>query len=229
MPNVADRYRGWLRSPLLWGFVASVVLFLLAPGLDLAASRIFWRAGEGFYLAGMLQPIHLGVRTFTALLAGGLIGGLLVANLVSAPWALRKRLVYLLLVLATGPGLMVNALFKDHWGRARPVQVQDFGGTLRFSPAWMIAGQCDTNCSFACGDASVGFALLAPAFVLPARRRFWQGLGITAGGLLGLMRMAQGGHFLSDVVFSFFIVYFAAWLLHRLLYSATSSGLPARP
>lgn len=215
--------RAWLRSPMLWSFAACVALFLLVPQLDLMASGLFWRAGDGFFLADPLQPMHLGVRTFTMMLAGGLIGVFLVAILVSASWPLRKGLIYLLLVLMVGPGLLVNALFKDHWGRARPVQVQAFGGDKAFSPAWVVAGQCASNCSFSCGDASVGFALLAPAFVLTSRRRLWLAIGVAAGGLLGIMRMAQGGHFLSDVVFSFFIVYFAAWLLHRLLYPGASS------
>jgi len=34
---------------------------------------------------------------------------------------------------------------------------------------------------------------------------------------LGLMRMGQGGHFLSDVIFSFYAVYFTAWALHRFM------------
>jgi len=37
------------------------------------------------------------------------------------------------------------------------------------------------------------------------------------------MRSAQGGHFLSDVIFSFYIVYFSAWLLHRWLYVRATS------
>ena len=35
-----------------------------------------------------------------------------------------------------GPGILVNSVFKDHWGRARPVTVEQFGGDLVFSPVW---------------------------------------------------------------------------------------------
>lgn len=87
----------------------------------------------------------------------------------------------------------------------------------------MPGAQCQRNCAFACGDASVGFFFLAPAFILAKRRRAWLAVGLAAGGLLGLMRLAQGGHFLSDVIFSFYIVYFSAWLLHRWCYADTAT------
>ncbi len=36
-----------------------------------------------------------------------------------------KRVVYLFLVLIIGAGLIVNVVFKDHFGRARPRDVTD--------------------------------------------------------------------------------------------------------
>ena len=34
------------------------------------------------------------------------------------PW--RRQGIFLVLVLALGPGLLVNTTFKDHWGRPTP-------------------------------------------------------------------------------------------------------------
>ncbi|NWG87385.1 MAG: phosphatase PAP2 family protein [Hydrogenophilaceae bacterium] len=212
-----------LQHPLYYSFVGFGLLFLLAPELDLWASGLFYRAGEGFFLYAALDPFHKSVPLLSQTIVGTLVAALLIASLVSASWPLRKGLIYLLLVAAIGPGLLVNTLFKDNWGRARPVQVENFGGDKAFSPAWVPSGQCRSNCAFACGDSSVGFFLLAPAFILARQRRTWLAAGFAAGGLLGLMRLAQGGHFLSDVVFSFYIVYFAAWLLHRLMYGDSSA------
>jgi lipid A 4'-phosphatase len=40
-----------------------------------------------------------------------------------ARWAdRRKMLVYLLAALVIGPGLVVNSMLKNHWGRSRPRQ-----------------------------------------------------------------------------------------------------------
>ncbi|MBI5936538.1 MAG: phosphatase PAP2 family protein [Betaproteobacteria bacterium] len=213
----------WLRRHAWYAsFLGFGLLFLLAPELDLRASGLFHRAGEGFFLAQPLNPIHKAVPLLSTVIVAALLAAWLVASLVSAAWPLRKGLVYLLLAALLGPGLMVNSLFKEHWGRARPSQVTDFGGDKTFTPAWVPSGQCRSNCAFACGDASVGFFFLAPAFLLAKRRRAWLATGLVAGGLLGLMRLVQGGHFLSDVIFSFYLVYFAAWLLHRLMYGAAA-------
>ena len=215
----------WLRSHQLYGsFLVFGVLFLLAPEIDLWASGRFYQIGEGFYLTQALNPIHKSVPMLSSAIVFGLVAAWLLASLVSATWALRKGLIYLLLVALIGPGLLVNTLFKDHWGRARPAQVAGLGGEKDFTPAWQPSTQCQRNCAFVCGDAAVGFFFLAPAFLFAKRRRAWLATGMAAGGLLGLMRLAQGGHFLSDVIFSFYVVYFAAWLLHRLMY-----GRPAEP
>lgn len=211
------RHRPWLAS-----FTVFVALFLLAPGIDLWATGLFYREGEGFFLGRPLLPIHDAVPWLTRLLLFGLLGGILFASLSAAARASRKALFYLLTVLLIGPGLLVNTVFKDQWGRARPAQVQEFGGTAQFSPAWVPSNQCARNCAFVCGDASVGFFLLAPAFLFAQRRRTWLAVGLVTGGFLGLVRMAQGGHFLSDVIFSFYVVYFSAWLLHRMFYPEKS-------
>lgn len=214
----------WLRRhPLYASFLAFGLLFLLVPEIDLWASGLFYRVGDGFFLAPPLNPIHKAVPLLSTAIVVTLCAAWLIASLVSAAQSLRKGLIYLLLVALLGPGLLVNTLFKDHWGRARPAQVENFGGHKAFSPAWVPGTQCQRNCAFACGDASVGFFFLAPAFILAKRRRAWLAVGLAAGGLLGLMRLAQGGHFLSDVIFSFYIVYFSAWLLHRWCYADTAT------
>jgi len=48
------------------------------------------------------------------------------------------------------------------------------------------------------------------------RWQLWAITGaITLGAGLGIVRLAQGGHFLSDIVASGFLVYGVSWLLHR--------------
>jgi lipid A 4'-phosphatase len=132
----------------------------------------------------------------------------------------RRPACYLLMVLALGPGLLANGLFKSHSGRARPSDVVEFGGDKVFTPPMVFADQCPRNCSFVSGHASFGFAVCALGFL--TRRRFWFGVGLASGALLGLARVVHGKHFLSDVVFAFFVVYFCAKLLHFLLYRSRS-------
>lgn len=222
--------------PLRWLLptgIAFALLFLAFPGLDIAVSGLFHRPETGFILQ---HDPTLGAirRNLEVPLAIFLVLGL--AYLAWTTWRgppagfadRRRQVVYLILVLVVGPGLLVNGIFKDHWGRARPMDVREFDGPDRFTPAWVISDQCDRNCSFVCGDASVGFALVAPAFIARRPRR-WLAVGIGTGGLLGLMRIGQGGHFLSDVVFSFYAVYLAAWLLHRWMFNTPMESTGNRP
>jgi len=132
----------------------------------------------------------------------------------------RRIAVYLLLVMLVGPGLLVNTVFKDHWGRARPSQVTEFGGGKQFTRAAIPADQCPKNCSFPSGHASVGFYFLALAFVLPRRRALWLTIGTGLGLGIGLVRIIQGGHFLSDVLFAGIVVYLTARWLHALMFRA---------
>src|SRR6202007_2501046 len=107
-----------------------------------------------------------------------------------------------------GPGLVTNAILKDHWGRARPTQITEFGGTKAFTPALVPARQCERNCSFVAGHPALGFYLVSFGFLVPPpRRRVVEAIAIATGALFGAARIAQGGHFLSDVVFSGLVVY----------------------
>lgn len=80
-----------------------------------------------------------------------------------------RRAAFVVLALALGPGLVVNAVLKEHVGRARPAQLETFGGEASFSPAWTLSDQCAENCSFVSGDVAAAAAMLAPALLVAAR------------------------------------------------------------
>jgi lipid A 4'-phosphatase len=197
-----------------------LALFLLVPKIDLLASGLFYAPGRGFFLDTWL-PMKLLYHSIVWLawtIVFVVALGTAWLFLIKRPlWRLdRKALCFLALATAVGPGLIVNIVLKDHWGRARPIQIEAFGGTRHFTPAPLPAAECATNCSFASGHAALGYSLLAFAFLLPAgtfRRR-----GITAallfGTLVGLARVAQGRHFVSDVVYAGLIVYGTTSLLY---------------
>ena len=48
------------------------------------------------------------------------------------------------------------------------------------------------------------------------KRVFWSGVAL--GGLLGIVRIVQGGHFTSDVIFSFVVVYVTGKVLYFLMF-----------
>lgn len=195
----------------LVAFVATIGILIGWPAIDLASSRAFYTPASGFSHSAILGAIHADLHYFVIAIIV-----LAVAALVA--WKRRRRAaLYLLLALALGPGLVVNTVFKDHWGRARPTQIVEFGGTQKFTPVFVPADQCTTNCSFPAGDPAVGFFLISAALLVPglATRRWAIAGAVVVGAALGLMRIAQGGHFLSDVVASGFLVTGLSWLLYR--------------
>ncbi|MGH6994071.1 MAG: phosphatase PAP2 family protein [Stellaceae bacterium] len=205
-------------------FAATMGILIGWPAIDLATSHAFYTPGSGFSHSTILGAIHADLRYFVIAIVV-----LAIAMLVA--WQRRRRAaLYLLLALALGPGLVVNTVFKDHWGRARPTQIVEFGGTQKFTPVFVPADQCATNCSFPAGDPAVGFFLISAALLVPGlTTRRWAIAGaIAVGAALGVMRIAQGGHFLSDVVASGFLVTGLSWLLYRAVVAHDGVGALAR-
>jgi lipid A 4'-phosphatase len=201
--------------------VLAAALFLIFPGIDLWAGGLFYRPGAGFFLAswGPVRAIYAAVPYITDAVVLGVPALYALALWRGRPmWRLDGRgAAFLLLALALGPGLLINTVLKDHWGRARPIQVTEFGGTQRFTPAPLPADQCARNCSFPAGHPAMGFYFVAFALLARdrGRRRAAAAAAVAAGTLIGVARMAQGGHFLSDVVFSGLLVCAVSDLLHR--------------
>jgi membrane-associated PAP2 superfamily phosphatase len=128
----------------------------------------------------------------------------------------RRAGFFFAAVLALGPGLLINSVFKAHWGRPRPRQTVEFGGNLPFVSVWVRTSLSKSR-SFPSGHASMGFYLMAPAFLLYRRRRglalAFVFVGLLSGGYIGLARVVQGAHFPSDVVWSAGMVYLSGLVL----------------
>lgn len=126
--------------------------------------------------------------------------------------------IFVLLAFVITQGLVIDVYLKIAFGRARPRDLIDFGGTLVFTPFYVVSDQCARNCSFVSGHAGMAFALFALVFVAAERwrrRLFWAVLAF--GLVMGWMRIIQGAHFLSDVLFSGAVVYGVTWLLHLVM------------
>ena len=116
-----------------------------------------------------------------------------------------------------GPGMVVNWGFKENWQRARPYQVENFGGTQKFSRATVISDQCDNNCSFVSGHVACGIFLASMMLVHRNRRIAWGIAGVASGLAIGFARMADGAHWLSDVLWASPITLVCSWLVWKLL------------
>jgi len=88
-------------------------------------------------------------------------------------------------------------------------------------PAFMMSNQ--DGYSFSSGHAAAAFSLLGFALLAKRRQKLFITTVLVYGTLVSLARMAAGGHFLSDVVTSFFIVYIATHVLYKLIFKEDSA------
>ncbi len=157
----------------------------------------------------------------TGLLALGALFALL-RSLKQANTELRRKSVFVLLVIALGPGLIVNTILKPYWGRPRPRQIQELGGQESFKwihqPNWGAPGK-----SLPCGHCSVGHSYASLAYLSPSPVLFWsiQVGSFLLGSLMGLGRMADGAHFASDVLISYLSVQIVIWFLFYYVFGGT--------
>ena len=89
-----------------------------------------------------------------------------------------RAVVFLIATMALAPGLLVNVVLKDHWGRPRPIDVKQFGGQYQFMAWWDPRGKLPQQLLLRVGrrggrrlDLRAGRARAAAL----ARARLWRG------------------------------------------------------
>ena len=234
------------RWPLV---VLAITLALLVvvhfTNIDLELAAYFYRDGEWWLGDATVFRWFYDYGPLPGNLAA--IGGLLVliASLFYKPLRRHRRVAaFLALVMIIGPGLLINVVFKDNYGRPRPRETIQFGGEYEFVPVgipgtqlWLSLGDTPAGKSFPSGHASSGFFLLALYF--PLRRRFGRRAelaivaGIGTGLAMGVGRMAQGAHYFSDVLSSGVMVALTAmacwWWVNRYVSAHDDAPADAQP
>jgi membrane-associated PAP2 superfamily phosphatase len=199
----------------------ALAVFALWPGVDLAVAHFFYDRG-GFAGRDGLERFgrdFFRVAPFVVLAAYVALYALRRAG-VAVFWApTGLGVIFLIATIAIGPGLIVNVGLKDHAHRPRPIHVIEFGGTDEFRPWYRFDGACKNNCSFVSGEAATGFWMTAPALLLPPPARAPAlAFAFLFGAGASLLRIAFGGHFLSDALLGGLITLWIIAVARRLLW-----------
>ena len=192
--------------------ILAISVFLLTiTNADIRIESLFYKKGIGWpHSRDDVWEFLYQYGPYPGLCMGGAAAFVLLASFIAArARKYRTIAVYLVLVLALGPGLITNVL-KDYWGRPRPRQVDVLGGEKKFLQVWQPSSD-RPGASFPSGHAAIAFYLFSPYLALRRTScgwaRFFLITGILYGCLMGLARMIQGGHFPSDILWSGSIVY----------------------
>jgi lipid A 4'-phosphatase len=188
------------------GAIAALI-WTLVPDLDLEVSRRLYRGSNRFVGSEQTGVTILRNSLIIAFFATAFSATAIAIHLHrrgGTRIGLDKfRWLFIALCMALGPGIVTNLIIKDQIGRARPKSVIEFGGDRTFSPPLAVGGQCTRSCSFVSGEASSSFVIFyAAAIAAPQAAVALIIVGTAVGLLTGFVRMIQGAHFLSDVVFA---------------------------
>ncbi len=241
-PRIGDRLwpQNWLHAdspalianPLAQAAILILILslfFLIFPGIDVWFSSLFYD-GTGFPMGNL--------GAFVALRALGnditriVVVVLIIVLILKLALPEQRSFVpprdtlFVLGTLIVGPGIIVNLIFKNHWGRPRPTAVNLFNGDHPFVGAWHMSDACASNCSFVSGEASSAIWLITLVVLLPfAWRRPALRVLIGLAILLSLNRIAMGGHFLSDVLLAWAMTLAVIAIVYRFLYVTPPAAL----
>ncbi len=215
---------------------ATAILFTVFSHWDMTIAGYFFSERRGFSIAaaGWAKHVRTAANWIPWLFAGPAFAAVILKLIFPAGrmFMPARAAVLLAATMALGPGLMVNGILKEHWGRPRPVHVDTFGGSHVFKPWYRSDGTCPTNCSFVSGEGALGFWLVAPASLVPGPAgAVAMVAAVSFGALAGGLRIAFGGHFFTDVVFSgvLVILLIAAtrWLLFDRPRAPDDAGIEA--
>jgi membrane-associated PAP2 superfamily phosphatase len=201
----------------------ATLAMLLGVPLDLQLAGIFYDPAHGKFLAATNPYVGM-VRDhgYTAAVAcfATVIAAFITRVLRGPQRTIPGHVVlFLVLSLALGPGLIVNGIFKEFWDRPRPIQVTEFGGEWLYRDWWDPRGNCERNCSFVSGEAASAAWMFAPAMLAPPQ---WRAAAFAGAAIFTLVisvsRMAAGAHFFSDVLFAVLLMAALIAALHRFIF-----------
>ncbi len=212
-------------------FLFALALFILAifltvgSAFDLFFSSLFYKGDNQF----LLQSFYTITLFFRKIVLPTILVYVLFLPLISKIIPIKKLffgysfvfkdIIYIWSNALVSLVVVINLIFKTFWGRARPGDVLQLGGEGSFSPWYQISDACSSNCSFVSGDAAVGFSLVVLYFI--TKNSYYLYSSIVFGFLLGIIRIAEGGHFLSDIIFSGIIVFLITYVFSKFFFSKT--------
>lgn len=189
---------------------------------DIKLSRLFYLGNSKWW--GMYNPLCDFMYDYGTIPALALsiiaLGIFIVSFFFHNFYKWRRKCLFLMLVMLLGPGLIVNGVMKEYWGRPSPRNINFFGGKFAYEKPLEI-DLSSPGKSFPSGHSAMAFYFFTLYFLVRGKRKKWTAItfifALIYGFFMGFVRIAQGGHFLSDILWSGGIVYLSSALCYYLL------------
>jgi membrane-associated PAP2 superfamily phosphatase len=225
----------WIKKNAIW-LLPVILVALVTPWsavIDMKVSQWtfahYWGVKETIPPHNILHRVLDIIYNYGCMPAQILCGGAGLFLLLSLKYdrfvSLRGPCLVLVLSLVLGSGIIAHSILKEWWGRPRPKQLVDFGGSQIFRPYYKPATTkpIEPSKSFPSGHSTTGFYFFAFYFIgkrLNNRAITIGGLvaGFALGGILSIARVMQGGHFVSDIVLAALIMWVSAYVSDLLVY-----------
>lgn len=200
-------------------FLISILIFLIIPVIDIKISNLFF--SENSFISekySIVKSIRILLKNLMIIIPffGVFFFLFILKKKRKKELRLRLAVIGLLIGPIIGCGVIANLIFKENWGRARPVHIAEFGGNKIFSPPFFRSDQCETNCSWISGETSGAFSFMVGTIIL--RNHIFFICNWILGFLVFFCRLSMGGHFFSDNLFSLFLMLYLAYGYRYLVY-----------
>lgn len=217
--------------------VAGVIIALDHAGIDRLVSGWFFDTQSGIFpwrYNGFLEAVmHHWTKYLVVLAAVAAFAGYLISFLTPQLTPLRALFLFVALALTLAP--LAIATLKFFSMRHCPWDIAGFGGFVPYTglfdayPGHIAPGHC-----FPAGHASTGFCLFAFHFLgralgIPLLARAGFALGLAAGLGLGLVRIMQGAHFVSHVLWSGVVCWIVIVVLYGLMLEPRRTDYGLKP
>lgn len=218
--------------------VPLLLLFLLTPfsaSLDLFVAKMTfyrgWSAQDpqeyGFYTTPFFSFLYLYGGIPASLTAFAAACCIIASKWNNSLKKYRGAFFVMCITLFLGSLVITNLVLKENWGRPRPRQLIEFGGSQSFRAFYepLFASAPEPSKSFPSGHSTCGFYFFCLYFL---GRRYKQnyvailGLAVALGlgGVLSLARIVQGGHFISDAYIAALIMWLTSYFVDYLVFES---------
>ena len=229
MPSTSQNQ--WTTTVYKTGILYVACIFIMLGGftslfiyynLDRTISSWFYLGAQDQWALNNQQPwkwfYDFGhIPGLVVMLVLTILWGVSFFNASLKPW--RRYILLILLTFFVGAGILVNAVLKDHWGRPRPRQIQEFNGKWEYHES-IQPGIPGKGKSFTCGHCTMGYIYISFIFFYRKSKIIAISgtiLGIIYGILMSIARIGQGGHFATDTFWSLGIILLTSGILYYFL------------